>query len=381
MFNKNFKLSVAVASAIATSSYAGSIEAPNVGKIEISGDAELKMVQEKNTGETIDKRTAEINLNIDAKADNGLNIYTQTQFYGDSDGASDTQASSEGDTDLSVVHAYATLPVTKKGMLLAGLAPNFQYGTEAFENGGEDWKIMGKMMVASGISMQLVSKIKNEDEKDNNKGDSGSTAIRIDGKFDNIQAGLKYGMGYANKDDGKVVAGGKIDQDRTEKEVDTLTTYLMGSFGGFDIGFEYIQKDVKLVGANKTMKPKGYFVTVGKQMGDFTVGLAYINLEKGMKGGEDFAPGVVLDGNVDSSANKDTSAFVIPIEYDFGNGLSASATYIGAEIEGNDAREIDFGLGYALNDNVELALDYGDFDTDEINGDQRNIELTLAITF
>lgn len=372
---KNAALLTAILGTCAT---AGTVIAPNIGQLEISGDAELKVVQEKSGGTTVDKRTAEINLNVDAKASNGLNVFTQFQVY------DDTQASGTADKTFDVVHAYVTVPVFEKGKLLAGLAPNNVYGTDAFENGGESWKIAAMMPVAEGIRIQLVSKIENEEEQDDNQGDSGDTALRIDGNFGDIQAGIKFGQAYVNKGDGLLGADAAAGTGDEEKEMDVVTGYVMGSVSGFDFGAEYISQDVTMVGAAaQPNDPKGYFLSVGTEVDALSAGLAYIKLQNGMKGGDDFAPGIILDGNVDSSAANDTSAFVVPLSYDLGDGISLNANYIGADVQGVDGNEIDFGVGYVVNDNFEVALDYGKFDGDAgcAIADQKNIELTLNITF
>ena len=115
-------------------------------------------------------------------------------------------------------------------------------------------------------------------------------------------------------------------------------------------------------------------------MGDLTAGIAYINLSKGMKGGGDFAPGMILDGNVDSSSTKDTSAIVIPLEYAVNDNLTANATFISADVQGSDATEFDLGAAYAMNDNIELGASFGKYSIDG-GDDQTNVEFAVAINF
>jgi len=375
MIKNKIKLSLATAMLIATTSYAGVVTAPNINNLEISGDIELKQVKEKTGNETIDKRTAELNLYLDAQSDSGLEVHTTFNAY------DDNQADAGARKSVEIKEAYVVVPfMDNKAKVIAGLAPNNTYGTDAFEMGGESWKAAIFVPVAKGVKVGVVSKIENEEEKDNNQGDSGGTAIRVDAKIGDFILGAKYGQGYKNKDDGKVVASGAIDQANTEKECTVIDTYVKGNIAGIDLGVEYITKKVDLVGANKTMKPKGYYLEASKEIDNLTVGLAYINLSKGMKGGDDFAPGMILDGNVDSSAAKDTSAIVVPLEYAINDQLSLNATFIKADIMGDDAKEFDLGASYAVDDNVEFSIGYGKFTQDNADN-QTNIEVAIAITF
>ncbi|MEA2051084.1 MAG: hypothetical protein U9O56_10205 [Campylobacterota bacterium] len=380
MIKNRLKLSLAASLLVATCSYAGTVTAPNSSNIELSGDVELKAVSEKTDTEKINKRTAEVNLNLDATLNNGIKVFTTFKAFDGVQGQT-TAGADNTDDGFKTKAAYAVIPLMDgKGKVVAGLAPNNTYGTDAFDNGGEDWKLAVNVPVAKGVKVTVVSKVKNEEEADSNKGDSGMTAIRVDAKIGELMIGAKYGSGYKNKDDGKVVTNKAIDSDNTEKEIDLLTAYINGSVAGLDLGVEYIQKDVELIGVNKTIDQKGFFATIGKSFGDVTAGIAYITLEKGLKGGDDFAPGMILDGNIDSSATKDTSAIVVPLEYSIDDSLTASATYISADVQGSDATEIDFGIAYAMDDNIELSAGYGKYTIDD-GDDQTNIEVAIAITF
>lgn len=162
MVKNRLKTSMAAAVAAAglsTSAAAGVVTAPNIDLIEISGDAELKFIQAKQDSATGTKtnnyRTAEINLNLDASFENGLKVYTTFTAF------DDTQATATQNTDVRTKVAYAQLPVLGKGKVLAGLVPNFQYGTEAFDMGGEAWKAAVFMPVAKGVKVGLISKIEN----------------------------------------------------------------------------------------------------------------------------------------------------------------------------------------------------------------------------
>jgi hypothetical protein len=380
MIKNKIKLSLATAMMIATTSYAGVVTAPNINNLEISGDIELKQVKEKTGNKTVDKRTAEVNLHFDAKSDSGLEIHTTFKAF-DGTQAQSTAGADGTDDGFKTKEAYAVVPfMDNKAKVVAGLAPNNTYGTDAFENGGESWKAALFMPIAKGVKVGVVSKIENEEEADSNKGDSGATAIRVDAKMGDFMLGAKYAKGYKNKGDGKVIAGGTIDQDNTEKECTTIDTYITGEVSGVSVGAEYITKKVDLIGANKTNKPKGYYLSANKEFGDLTAGIAYINLSKGMKGGDDFAPGMITDGTLESSATKDTTAIVVPLEYAVNEQVTATATYISANVMGDDAKEFDIGASYAVDDNVELSVGYGKYTQDNAD-DQTNIEVAIAITF
>lgn len=377
MIKNKLKLSLATSLLLGAYGYAGTLTAPNINNIELSGDIELKAVSEKTDTATINKRTAEINLNLDAKAKNGLEIYSTFTAY------DNNQADAEADKSLRVKHAYAVIPLMEgKGKVVAGLAPNFTYGTDAFEDGGEDWKAMVQMPIVKDVKIAIISKIKNEEEQDANKGDIGATEIRVDAKVGDFMVGAKYTNGYKNKDDG--LTG---DQDTTELESKVFMAYGIGEVSGLNVGFEYAKKDMEKVGANNLQQFKdaqvGYFAKVEKEVGNFTTGLSYLNLSKGMKGGDDFAVGMILDGNIESSATEGTTAFITPVSYKINKNLTANATYVSADIQGKDAREFDLGLEYGFNDNVTLSATYGDFDGAMgcVINDTKNFEIALAITF
>ena len=388
MIKNKIKLSLAAVMMLATTSYAGVVRVPNINNLEISGDAELKQVKEKTGDETVDKRTAEINLNLDAKSASGLMIHTTFKLFDGTQAGANTIDDDNQDDGFKTKEAFVKLPILGgKGKVMVGLHDNtrFAFGTDAFENGGESWKAAMFIPIAKGIVFRVVSKIDNEEEQDSNKGDSGATAARIDATFDTFKAGIKYAKGYRNKDDGKVfkVVGDPtqgLDTDNTEKKGTVGMVYLQETITGFNFGAEYRYQKVDLIGVNKTMKPKGYYLEASKSIDNLTVGLSYINLTKGMKGGEEFAPGLILDGIVDSSATEDTSAIILPIEYAIDDQISLNATYIDADMMGDDAKEFDLGASYAMDDNVELSIEYGKYTQDNAD-DQTNIEAVITVTF
>ena len=376
MIKNRLKLSLAAAMVTATCGFAGTVTAPNSVDIELSGDVELKAISEKTNTQKIDKRTAEVNLALESKLKNGTKIITKFTAY------DDTQAKAGAETGLTTKEAYANIPIMNgKGKIIAGLAPNITYGTDAFDNGDESWKVAVNVPVAKGVKVTVVSKIKNEEETDSNKGDSGATAIRVDAKVGKLMIGAKYGSGYNNKGDGKIVVAGALDPDNTETKAKTITGYVVGKVVGLNIGAEYVQKDVDLIGANKTIKPKGYFLTVGKSFGNLTASVAYVNLSKGLQGGDDFAPGMILDGIVNSSATKDTSAIVLPIKFKINEKVTTNLTLIKADVLEESAKEIDLGLTYAMDESIEIKAGVGKYTHTDSANDQTNIEVAIAIKF
>jgi len=99
-----------------------------------------------------------------------------------------------------------------------------------------------------------------------------------------------------------------------------------------------------------------------------------------MKGGDDFAPGMIIDGTLESSATKDTTAIIVPLEYAINDQITTTATYISADIIGDDAKEFDIGASYKMHDNVELSVGYGKYTQDNADN-QTNIEVALKVTF
>jgi hypothetical protein len=352
MTKNKFKLSVVAGMLLTSSAIAGTVTAPNSVNIEISGDVELKMLSEKTGSTEVQKRTAEVNLGLESELKDGLKVVTAFRVY---DG---TQANSAADT-FATTQAYALIPFMETGELKAGLAENDVYGTDAFDNGGESWKLSVKVPVAKDFTATLVSTIADEKENDDNTGDSESTALRIDGKIADYELGAKYTNAYTDKNN----AG--------EVKTNTTSAYVMGSISSVDVSLE-------LASASKSQK--GYFLSLGKEFGALNTGLTYVNLSNGLKGGDDFALGMILDGNIDSSTTKDTSAIAIPLEYALNDKLTANAALIEIDNQGNDGREINLGAAYALSDSAELSVAYGKYTQDNAD-DQTNIELTVAIEF
>jgi len=370
MIKNKIKLSLAAAMVTATCGFAGTVSAPNSVNIDISGGVELKAVSEKTGNETIQKRTAEVTLALESELKGGTKIFTEFTAY------DANQGDANADAGVTTTVAYAEIPIMDgKGKVIAGLAPNDTYGTDAFDNGGEAWQLAVNMPVAKGVKVSLVSKVCNEEEQNKNQGDSGATALRVDAKVGELMIGAKYAQGYKNKGNG--LTGNAT----TELKSKVLMAYVAGEIAGLDVGFEYANKDITKVGApSQADKQSGIFLSVGKTIGDLTAGIAYINLSKGMKGGDDFAPGMILDGNVDSSSTDNTSAIVIPLEYAVNDNLTANATFISADVQGSDATEFDLGAAYAMNDNIEIGAAFGKYSIDG-GDDQTNVEIAVAISF
>lgn len=370
MLKNKIKLSLAAALLSTSTVYAGTVTAPNSIDIEVSGDAELKVVSEKTGSSKVNKRTAEVNLGLTAKLDNGINVVTTFKAF---DGSQAATAGGNVDDGFKTKEAYVSIPLNEKTTIVAGLASNEPYGTDTdiFEDGGESWKISLASQVTENITLSFESAIVNEEEQNSNQGDSGSSEVSVDININELILGAKYANEYENKGDGVI---------GSETETSVISTYLTGEISGLVVGFEYLLQDVELVGANKTTKQKGYFASVGKEIGAFNVGLTYVNLSKGMKGGSEFAPGLILDGNINSSETKDTSAFILPVDYAINDVLSANITYIGTDFQGDNGKEIDLGATYTINDNVELSTVLGKYTQDNAQ-DQTNMEVAIAITF
>ncbi len=398
MIKNRFKLSLVAAMITTTCSYAGTVTAPNSMDIKLGGEIKIKHITEKTNAKNVDKRTAEVDIKLESKLKNGIKIFTTFTGYDDSQAGAEVDLNGDGDTtddgeraasdaNMRTKEAYVVIPLMDgKGKIIAGLAPNKKYGTYAFDNGGESWKIAVNVPVVKGVNITVVSKIKNEEEQDSNKGDSGATAIRIDAKIGTLMVGAKYAQGYANKNNGKVlkVIGDPtkgLHPDDTEKEVKGITAYLTGKVSGFKVGAEYIQKDVTFVGANKTIAPSGYFITASKKINNLTTGIAYLDLTKGMKGGEDFTAGLILDGNINSSSTKDTSAIIVPIDYKINEKLTANLKLIKADILETNANEIDLGMTYKMDKNIKLKVVFGKYSHTNSVNDQTNTKIELAIKF
>ncbi|RLA82826.1 MAG: hypothetical protein DRG78_06085 [Epsilonproteobacteria bacterium] len=380
MIKNKINLSLVTAMMITTCSYAGTVTAPNSIDIKLSGDIELKAVSEKTDSEKISKRTAEVNLNLDATLKNGIKVFTTFKAFDGTQGQT-TAGAENTDDGFKTKIAYAVIPLMKgNGKIVAGLTPMITYGTDAFDDGGEAWQGAVSIPVAKGVKVTVVSKVLNEEEVDSNKGDSGANAIRVDTKINNIMIGAKYANGYKNKADGFTGA-----EATTELKSKVFMTYVTGRIAGLNVGFEYARKDITKVGANAMQQFKdiqvGYFTSVEKEIGKFTTGLSYLNLSKGMKGGDDFKVGLILDGNIDSSVTKDTTAFVVPIKYKINDKFTTNITLIKAEVLEESTKEIDLGLTYAMDENVEMKIETGKYMHKNSTNDQTNMQLAVAIKF
>lgn len=352
MIKNKLKLSIAAGMLLTSCAYAGTVTAANSNNIEISGDVELKMLSEKSGSETVEKRTAEVNLGLESQLKSGTKVITAFRVF---DG---TQANGGADT-FDVTEAYALIPFMKGGELKVGLSANDTYGTDAFDNGGEDWKVSIKVPVMENTSVTLVSSISKEDEANANEGDSGATSFQVDTEVSGLSIGAKYVSAYENKDTA------------TEVETNSVFAFATGEVEGFELGFEAVAS---------SGDKRAFFVSASKEFDALTAGLAYVNLTKGQKGGDDFAVGMILDGNIDSSEAEDTSAFVLPLEYAVNDKLTANATLISASVQGDSASELDLGAAYALNSDTEVSLSYGKYTQDNAD-DQTNIELAVVIEF
>ncbi|GEM_PF-4171167 len=89
--------------------------------------------------------------------------------------------------NLRTKEAYVVVPfLGGEAKVLSGLAPNIQYGTPAFDDGGEDWNTALFVPIAPKTMIGLVSKIKNEEHNDSNQGNSGAEVLIVDTKIKKI---------------------------------------------------------------------------------------------------------------------------------------------------------------------------------------------------
>lgn len=371
MLKNKLKLSMVAALAVAgfsSSAVAGKVIAPNIDVIEVSGAVELKQVQEKSNTSTVNYRTSEIDLNFDAKAEGGIEVFTSFKvFNGTQAGVNDAAPEA---SSITTTYAYAILPIGE-AKIVAGLAPDGAYGTEAFDGDTEVYKIVAQVPVAKNTKIMIGSKANRENKLNKNEGDMSTFAIGISTQINGFDLGLKTAT-ITNDTDANLSDGIK-----TEVDTKVINAFVGGEIAGVSLAGEYVTKDVD----GAASKQKGFFVTAGKEFGNFTAGVAYVKLEKGLTGGDGFAPGMILDGNVDSSLTQNTSAVVVPLSYAINDKLSTNFTYIDAKVQGKDATEIDIGLTYGFSDNVELSATYGDYDHVDSENDTKNIELAIAIAF
>lgn len=348
MNNKKLKLSLVAAMMLGTYAVADT-------KFSMSGDAEITYKTDKTDTTSIAYNETEVNLGITAALKGGTEVITAFTVY---DGV---QADDAGDATvgLSTSEAYVKTTVSGYGVS-AGLMSNSYFGTDAFENGGESWKTVVSKKMADTTVKVYAKKIK-EMSADDGKGDSDSMGLIVNSKVSGFKVGLKVDATSKNTD--------------TATENATTTTYVygMGAVAGVDLGAEIATQS----GDSEGM---GYFLSAGYSVNDsLSFSGAYVGLTEGMSAGDDFAPGSFFDGNVASSADKDTSALVLGASYSF-SGISTSATVIAAEVLEESATEIIVGAEYALNDDVTLALSYADASGDTID-DISTMSASISTSF
>lgn len=366
---KNLK-NIAVAAAIlGTCAYAGE------NKIEISGDAEIAYKSEKTGSNTNAYNTTEVNINVEAVNKDGIEFHGQFVAYDGTQGyaadgttAQDTAASTGTSTEapttgLETKQAYVVVPLGK-AKLIAGLVENATYGLEAFDDGGESWKTALVIPFNKNLNARIVSKKIEEESKVKGAGDSDATVARIDANYDDLAFGVR-------------AASMVISKDENEKKKSLLSAYLTTKISNFDLGFEYTQEGQDFDG-------KGFMLSVASNITeDLNLGLSYVSLTDGLKGGADFAPGEIIDGNLDSSATKDTTAFVLPITFALNDTLSLGAKYIKADVQGKDVSETDLTAEYALGEVTSISGTYATLSSDfaGIADDQTVMSITLATEF
>lgn len=366
---KNLK-NIAVATAIlGTSLYAAE------NKIELAGTAEITYKNEKSGSTNNAYNETEINLTIDAENKDGIEFHSEFVAYdgvqgyvadnaSPQDTAAGTATSNEAPTSgMETKQAYIVAPLGKV-KLLAGLIGNATYGLEAFDDGGESWKTALVIPFSKNLNARIVSKKIEEESKDKGTGDSDATVARVDANYDDLTFGVR-------------AASMVISKDENEMKKSLLSAYLTTKISNFDLGFEYTQEGQDFDG-------KGFMLSVSSNITeDLNLGLSYVSLADGLKGGSDFAPGEIIDGNLDSSATKDTTAFILPVEFALNDELTLSAKYIQADVQGDDVTETDFGAEYSLGEATSITATYANLTSDSstIADKQTLISLAVATEF
>eukprot|EP01155_Anaeramoeba_flamelloides_P002593 Anaeramoba_flamelloidesa1058892_491.p1 GENE.a1058892_491~~a1058892_491.p1 ORF type:complete len:359 (+),score=43.99 a1058892_491:1329-2405(+) len=333
--------------------------------LTVSGDAEITYKTEK-TGSTKNAfNEAEVNLYFDATNKDGVEFHGGFVAF---DGVeADTSTSAANTANMETAEAYVMAPLAGgKAKLIAGLKEDEEFGTEAFWSADAYWRTAIIFPINKNLNVRYVAKKLNENMSDDGQGDSDANVFRIDANVGEFSLGARYGSIVKNKD----LA--------TEQEITMTGAYVTGSAAGLDLAFEYVSQGDDADG-------QGIFLSVGKEMDTLSIGLAYANLTDGQTGGGDFAVSEILDGNIDSSATKDTSALVLPISYAINDKLSANAVLVSADILEDSATEVDVGLEYAMGEQTTLSAVYaklsGDGATALFGDDQTVMAATVTVEF
>jgi hypothetical protein len=341
-----------------------SIETPNSIDAKVSGDMEMKIVNEDIGGKSISKRTAEVNIAFDSKLANQIEVFSLFKLFNGTAGQNDS-SSENYDDGFKTKNIYAKVPfMNHKGYANVGLAPNEIFGDDAFDNGDESWKIEVVASLKPSLYLIVESRVDEEREQDNNNGDSGEESIGLIYKDKKIESGIKYISAYSNKGDSN------------EEISSEFNGYIKTKVALFDVTAEVLLKDIK-----DQSSQSGYFVTFYKEFKKVDTAVHYALITGGLKGGDELKMSTILDGNIDSTSTNDTFVISVPVEYKMSDKFSLNANFVLAAIEDIDAIGLDIGTTHKIDDSTEVSLVLANLNSDDSSKDQTNVEIALNLEF
>lgn len=336
-------------------------------KVKVSGEAEVTYKSEKVGEEQNNFNETEVNLMIEAKMKSGVEF--KSKFVAFDGVQADEAADADNTANMETKEAYVIIPLKNKMKLIAGLKENTVYGTDAFDTLDPFWRTALVAPIAKDTTIQVVSKKLKEMKQDDGKGDSDQMVFRVDTKQAGFKMGAKVAKAVMNKDE------------VNEKEKSVFGLYAKGKVADTELAFEYMKE-------SKDFEGKGYFISAGKEFGKIKAGLAYASLSDGLQGGGDFAVSDILDGNIDSSATKNTSAIVVPVEYEINDKLKTNAVLVKADVLEESMTEFDVGLTYELHKGTEISAVYAMAKGDGMealngagNDKQTNMSVAVKVEF
>ncbi len=315
--------------------------------LNVSGDAEITYKTEDTDKTKNAYNETEVNLYVDAVNQDGIEFHSKFVVF---DGIqADTSTTADNTANMETAEAYVKAPLMGgKVHIMAGLKENGGYGTDAFWSADSQWRTAITVPIAKGTTFKYVRKKLTEKKANDGDGDKDANVFRLDTKFNGYAMGVKYGQ---------VIVNNNL---ASEKEQKIVGAYFLGDIAGIDTAFEYMDIGEDFDGT-------GYFLSLGKEFDNgLSVGLGYASLTDGMKGGSDFAVSEILDGNIDSSTTKDTSAIALPISYPVSDKLTANLTLVSADVLDESATEYDIGFEYALGEQTTLSGVYANISGDGV---------------
>lgn len=320
--------------------------------LNVSGDAEITYKTEDTDKTKNAYNETEVNFYVDAVNQDGIEFHSKFVVFDGVQGRADTDdgnADNDNTANMETAEAYVKAPLMGgKVHIMAGLKENGGYGTDAFWSADSQWRTAITVPIAKGTTFKYVRKKLTEKMANDGDGDKDANVFRLDTKFNGYKMGVKYGQ---------VIVNNNL---KTEKEQKIVGAYFLGDIAGIDTAFEYMDISEDFDGT-------GYFLSLGKEFeSGLSVGLGYASLTDGMKGGSDFAVSEILDGNIDSSATKDTSAIAVPISYPISDKLTANLTLVSADVLEESATEYDIGFEYALGEQTTISAVYANISGDGV---------------